>query len=108
MRKTNVTCMYQLTQESINSWRGRNNLKIIDQFSERSRKYHTIIQILFKHYITLGSNRDLGSFGEFPHIENLVLVLGVNCRIYKHYANYVSEFCLFADIFFLKFKDVPF
>ena len=35
------------------------------------------------------------------------LVFAVNCYIYKQYANYVSEFCLFADISFLKLKHVP-
>ena len=45
---------------------------------------------------------------EFPHIENSIFVFAVNCCIYKHYANYASEFCSFADIFILKFTNVPF
>ena len=46
----------------------------------------------------------MGWFGEFPHIENSILVLAVNCCIYKHYANYVSKFCWFVDILLSKSK----
>ena len=53
---------------------------------------------MLKYYISLGSKRDLGWFGEFPHIDNSILVLAVNCCIYKHYATYVSKFCSFVDI----------
>ena len=59
---------------------------------------------MLKYYISLGSKRDLGWFGEFPHIENSILVLAVNCCIYKHFANYVSKFCWFVDILYSKSK----
>jgi len=59
---------------------------------------------MFKYYLSLVSNRYLGWFGEFPHIENSILVLAVNCCIYKHNANYVSEMRSFADLFLSKFK----
>ena len=107
-RKTSVTCTCQLTRESISGWRGQNNLKIIDLFLERSKKYQANFQIMFKNYIPLSSNRGLGCFGEFPNIENSIFVFAVNCCIYKHYANYASEFCSFADSFFLKFTNVLF
>ena len=59
---------------------------------------------MFKYYISLGSSRDLGWFGEFPHIENSILVLAVNCCIYKQYANYASKLCSFVAISFSKSK----
>ena len=59
---------------------------------------------MFKCYISLGSNRDLEWFGEFPHIENAILVLAVNCCIYKQYANYASKLCSFVAVSFSKSK----
>ena len=59
---------------------------------------------MFKYYISLGSNRDLGWFGEFTHKESSILVLAVNCCIYKHYANCVSKLCSFVDILLSKYK----
>ena len=87
---------------------GQNNLRIINLFLRRSQEHQTDFQITFKYYLSLGSNRDLGGFGEFPHIKNSILVLAVNCCIDKHYANYVSELCSFGDIFLSKLKNVPF
>ena len=104
MHKTKVTCTCQLTLGSISSCLGRNNLKIINLFYKRSQEHQTNFQIMLKYYISLGSKRDLGWFGEFPHIENSILVLAVNCCIYKHYANYVSKFCWFVDILYSKSK----
>ena len=69
--KTKVTCTCQLTLGSIrqiNGCLGQNNLKIIGLFYKRSQEYQTSFQIMLKYYISLGSNRDLGWFGEFPHI----------------------------------------
>ena len=103
-RKTRVTC----TRESIRSWRGQNNLKVINLFLEPSQKTQTNFQRMFKYYIFLGSDRNLGWFGEFPHVENSILALAVSCCIHKHYANYVAEFCSFAVIYLLTFKNVPF
>ena len=93
--KTSVTCTCWLTLESISSCLGQNNLRIINLFLRRSQEHQTDFQITFKYYLSLGSNRDLGWFGEFPHIKNSILVLAVNCSIYKHYANYVSELWYF-------------
>ena len=106
--KTKVTCTCQLTLGSISGCLGQNNLKIINLFYKRSQEHQTNFQIMLKYYISLGSNRDLGWFGEFPHIENYILVLAVNCCIYEHYANYVSKLCSFVDILFSKSKNVPF
>ena len=108
MRNASVTCTCRLTRESNSSWRGQNNLKIIDLVLERSQKNHANFQIMFKHYVSWSSNRGLACFGEFPHKENSILVFAVNCCIFKLYANYASEFCSLADIFFLKFTNVPF
>ena len=87
---------------------GQNNLRIINLFLRRSQEHQTDFHITFKYYVSLGINRDLGLFGEFPHIENSILVLAVNYCIYKHYANYVSELCSFGDIFMSKLKNVRF
>ena len=106
--KTSVTCTCLLTLESISSCLGQNNLRIINLFLRRSQEHQTDFQITFKYYLSLGSNRDLGGFGEFPHIKNSILVLAINCCIHKHYANYVSELCSFSDIFFSKLKNVLF
>ena len=89
---------------SISGCLGQNNLKIINLFYKRSQEHQTNFQIMLKYYISLGSKRDLGWFGEFPHIENSILVLALNCCIYKHYANYVSKFCWFVDILYCKSK----
>ena len=94
MHKTKVTCTCCL---------GQNNLKIINLFYKRSQEHQTNFQIMMKYYISLGSKRDLGWFGEFPHIENSILVLAVNCCIYKLYANYVSKFFQAA---FIHYKTV--
>ena len=96
------------TRESIRSWRGQNNLKMINLFIERSQKTQTNFERMFKYYIFLGSDRNLGRFGEFPRVENSSLALAVSCCIHKHYANYVAEFCSFADIYLSTFKNVPF
>ena len=84
-RKTSVTCTCQLIQESISIWRGQNNLKIVDLFYERSQKHQANFQIMliimFKYDVCLSSNRGLVCFGEFPHIENSILVFAVNCCI---------------------------
>ena len=154
--KTSVTCTCRLTLESISSCLGQNNLRIINLFLRRSREHQTDFHITFKHYVSLDIKRDLGLFGEFPHIailtitssivinvptrrllavetkdsfvlclakfkyqmicfqtvsiaiENSILVLAVNCCIYKHYANYVSELCSFGDIFLSKLKNMRF
>ena len=106
MHKTTVTCTCQLTLGSISGCLGQNNLKIINLFYKRSQEHQTNFQIMLKYYISLGSKRDLGWFGEFPHIENSILVLAVNCCIYKHYANYVSKLCSFVDILFSKSKKM--
>ena len=106
--KTSVTCTCWLTLESISSCLGPNNLKIMNLFLRHSQEHQTDFQITFKYYLSLGSNRNLGCFGEFPHIKNSILVFAVNCCIYEHYANYVSELCLFGDIFLSKLKNVPF
>ena len=104
MHKTKVTCKCQLTLGSISGCLGQNNLKIINLFYKRSREHQTNFQIMLKCYISLGSNPDLGWFGEFPHIENSILVLAVNCCTCKHYANYVSKLCSFVDMLFSKSK----
>ena len=83
---------------------GQNDLKIINLFYKRSQEHQTNFQTMLKYYISLGSKRDLGWFGEFPHIENSILVLAVSCCIYKHFANYVSKFCWFVDILYSKSK----
>ena len=106
MHKTKVTCTCQLTLGSISCCLGQNNLKIINLFYKRSREHQTNFQIMLKYYISLDSKRDLGWFGEFPHIENSILVLAVNCCIYKHYANYVSKLCSFVDILCSKSKKM--
>ena len=85
---------------------GQNNLRIINLFLRRSQEHQTDFHITFKYYVSLGVNRDLGLFGEFPHIENSILVLAVNYCIYERYANYVSELCSFGDIFSSKLKNV--
>ena len=87
---------------------GQNNLRIINLFLRRSQEHQTDFHITFKYYVSLGINRDLGLFGEFPHIENPILILAVNYGIYEHYANYVSELCSFGDIFMWKLKNVRF
>ena len=102
MHKTKVTCTGLLSLGSIRGGLGQNNLKIINLFYKRSQEHQTNFQIMLKYYISLGSKRDLGGFGEFPHIENWILVLAVNCCIYKHYANYVSKFCWLVDILYSK------
>ena len=84
----------------------QNNFKIINLFYKRSPENQTNFQVTFKYYISLGSNRDLGWFGEFPHKENSILVLAVNCCIYKHYANCVSKLCSFVDILPSKSKKI--
>ena len=99
-----MTCTCQLTLGSISGCLGQNNLKIINLFYKRSQEHQTNFQIMLKYYISLGSKRDLGRFGEFPHIENSILVLAVSCCIYKHFANYVSKFCWFVDILYSKSK----
>lgn len=86
----------------------QNNLKIINLFLRRSQEHQTDFHITFKYYLSLGTNWNLGLFGGFPHIENSILVLVVNCFIHKHYANYVSELCSFGDIFTSKLKNVRF
>ena len=106
--KTSVTCTCWLTLESISSSLRQNNLKIINLFLRRSQEHQTDFQITFKYYLSLDSNRNLGWFGEFPHIKNSILALAVNCCIHKHYANYVSELCSFGDIFLSKLKNVAF
>ena len=106
MHKTKVTCTCQLTLGSISSCLGQNNFKIINLFDKRSQEHQTNFQIMSKYYISLVSKRDLGWFGEFPHIENSILVLAVNCCIYKHYANYVSKLCSFVDILCSKSKKI--
>ena len=83
---------------------GQNNLRIINLFLRRSQEHQTDFHITFKYYVSLGINRDLGLFGEFPHIENSILVLAVNYCIYQHYANYVSELCSFGDIFMVEIE----
>ena len=108
MLKTKVTCTCQLILGSISGCLGQNNLKIINLFYKRSQEHQTSVQIMLKYYISLGIKRDLGRFGEFPLIENSILVLAVNCCICKHYANYVSKFCWFVDILSSKSKNVPF
>ena len=87
---------------------GQNNLRKINLFLRRSQEHQTDFHITFKYYVSLGINRDLGLFGEFPHIENSILVLAVNYCIYEHYANYVSELRSFGDIFKSKLKNVRF
>ena len=99
-----MTCPCQLTLGSISGCLGQNNLKIINLFYKRSQEHQTNFQIMLKYYISLGSKRDLGWFGEFPHIENSILVLAVNCCTCKHYANYVSKLCSFVDMLFSKSK----
>ena len=106
--KTSVTCTCRLTPESISSSLRQNNLKIINLFLRRSQEHQTDFHITFKYYVSFGINRDLGLFGEFPHIENSILVLAVNYCIYEHYANYVSELCSFGDIFMSKLNNVRF
>ena len=106
--KTSVTCTCLLTLESISSCLGQNNLRIINLFLRRSQEHQTDFHITFKYYLSLGINRDLGLFGEFPHIENSILVSAVNYCTYEHYANYVSELCSFGDIFMSKLKNVRF
>ena len=99
-----MTCTCQLTLGSISGCLGQNNLKIINLFYKRSQEHQTNFQIMLKCYISLGSNWDLGWFGEFPHIDNSILVLAVNCCTCKHNANYVSKLCSFVDILFSKSK----
>ena len=108
MCKTSVTCTCRLAPEYISSSLRQNNLKIINLFLRRSQEHQTDFHITFKYYLSLGTNRNLGLFGGFPHIENSILVLAVNCCIHKHYANYVSELCSFGDIFMSKLKNVRF
>ena len=104
MHKTKVTFTCQLALGAISGCLGQNNLNIINPFYKRSQEHQTNFQIMLKCYISLGSKRDLGWFGEFPHIENSILVSAVNCCIYKHYANYVSKLWSFVDILYSKSK----
>ena len=59
---------------------------------------------MFKYYISLGSNRDLGWFEEFTQIENSIFGFSGKLLYLKHYANKVTKLCSFVDILFSKSK----
>ena len=47
---------------------------------------------MLNYYISMGSNGDLGWFGEFPHMENSILVL--------------TEICFFFSIMQIMYKNI--
>ena len=63
---------------------------------------------MLNYYISMGSNRDLGWFGEFPHMENSILVLAGNCFFFS-IMQITYQNCACLLIFYsLKLKNMPF